>query len=451
MSDDSVRARRRAERKVGLARLWARAKQIVTTDPTGSPADDAVADDAAAAALAEEAGVLHGALAKVAQLAAYDPEALFGESLALERGGRARGAAALARLWDGAASVDFAAVEQVIIEELGQPPAKLFAAFDAEPLAAASIGQVHAARGHDGRDYVVKVQYPGVAAALAADLRDPALTRRLAGAHLGADLDADAIAALVATVRGEVDYQQEAAALRAFASIWADEPTLRFPEIDGARSSRRVLTMTRARGASLAALAQRQDERAVGVRAAAAAAIYRFTWGSPLAHAVLNTDPNPGNFLVEEVGDDTVVWCLDFGATTALEPAIVQADRQLWWALLAGAEVDAAERFRMALPAMGLLRRADSLASEVHRDWERALLEPFAAGPRFRFDGGYARRLAAATARALASGGLGLDARTLMLWRQRLAAAAVIGLLDAAVPCRQILIELIGSGRSALR
>lgn len=454
MTEDSSRQRRNAERRVGLARLWARAKQIVTTDPTGSDEDDAVADDAAAEALAQQARTLHGALAKVAQLAAYDPGALFGEQLELERRHRARSAAALGKLWDGAAAVGIEAIAKVIEAELGKSVGELFASFDPEPLAAASLGQVHAARGHDGQDYVVKVQYPGIDAALTADLADPKVTRRLAGAQLGATLDDEALQSLAASMRDEVDYEQEAKALIAFAHIWQDETSLRFPEVDAARSSRRVLTMTRARGLSIPQVAALEGERGETLRRAAAAAIYRFTWGSPLAHAVLNSDPNPGNFLVEETARGVVVWCLDFGATTALPREVVEADRELWWALLDRDAQDAAERFRMALARVGLLRRTDSLSSDIHRAWERALSLPFSqedAAGRFAFGSGYARELGTAMARALASGGLKLSARTLLVWRQRLAAAAVIGMLESLVPCRRILEELIGPGRKALR
>ncbi len=454
MSDDSTRARRSAERRVGLARLWARAKQIVTTDPTGSDEDDAVADDAAAEALAHQARTLHGALAKVAQLAAYDPGAMFGEQLELERKHRTRSAAALGQLWDGASAVGMNAIAKVIEEELGKPVTSLFSSFEPRPLAAASLGQVHAATGLDGREYVVKVQYPGIDAALTSDLADPKMARRLAGAQLADSLDDETLAPLVESMRDEVDYVQEAKALQAFAHIWSEEPALRFPEVDRERSSRRVLTMTRARGLTLPQLMELGDERGKRLRAAAAAGIYRFTWGSPLAHAVLNSDPNPGNFLVEETPRGAVVWCLDFGATSVIEREVVEADRELWWALLDRDGEGAAERFRMALARVGLLRRTDSLSSDIHRAWERALLRPFAeedARGRFTFDGAYAREIATATARALASGGLKLSARTLLLWRQRLAAASVIGLLEAPVPCRPILEELIGTGRKALR
>lgn len=447
---EAPKSRRAAERRVTLARWWARAKQILTTDPTGSDEDDAVVDDAAAATLAKEAHMAHGALAKVAQLAAYDPGALFGDELDPERGFRRRAAAALGELWDGARSLGLDQVTRVIEEDLGRSPSSLFARFDPAPLAAASLGQVHGARGLDGNDYVVKVQYPGVAKALEADLADAALARRLAGAQLGGAVDEAALAVLVESVRAELDYRQEAKALTAFGAIWSDEPTLAFPTVDEARSSARVLTMSRARGITLPQLMALEAERAPALRRAAAAAIYRFAWGSPLAFAVLNTDPNPGNFLVEDDPRGIRVWCLDFGATAALEPAVVEADRELWWALIDRDAQDAAERFRMALARGGLLRRTDSLHGDVHRAWERALLRPF-SDERFVFDSAYARELATATGRALAAGGLVLSPRTIMLWRQRLAAAAVIGMLEVQVPCRRILEELIGTGRRTLR
>ena len=442
---------RNAQRRVVLARWWARAKQIVTSDPRSSDEDDAVVDEAAAEALAREAQNSHGALAKVAQLAAYDPGALFGDELDPERGFLPRASTTLGKLWDGARALGMDQISEVIQQDLGRSPSALFAEFSTTPLAAASLGQVHAATGHDGEAYVVKVQYPGVASALEADLRDGAMARRLAGAQLAQAVDEPQLAVLTESVRGELDYQQEATALTAFASIWRDTPELAFPVVDRERSSRRVLTMTRARGLTLPQLLELTDARGGTLRRLAAAAIYRFTWGSPLAHAVLNTDPNPGNFLVEETARGAVVWCLDFGATTAVEPQVVAADRELWWALLDRDAEGAAERFRMALAQAGLLRRTDSLFSDVHREWERALLRPFLEGGAFVFDSAYARELATTTGRALAAGGLTLSPRTVMLWRQRLAAAAVIGLLGAKVPCRRILEDLIGTGRRALR
>ncbi len=442
MSDSE---RKWAERRVGLARLWARAKQIVTTDPSGSDEDDHMVDEEAARVLAANAGKLKGGLAKVAQLAAYDP----GATLGGRSGATPAARAVLGGLWDHAPAVSAGAIAQVIEADLGGSPQALFARWDTAPLAAASIGQVHAAVLHDGTEVVVKVQYPGVAEKLRADLDDAAFVRRLAGSEIGRSLGEDAVAALSAAVRGELDYRAEAAAQARFAEAWAEHGVLRVPRVLGELSSARVLTMTRARGK---ALVEAAASGSADVRRQAALAIYQFAWGSPLGHRLLNADPNPGNFLIEEQPDGSAhVWCLDFGCAAELPEPVRDADRELWWALVDDDSELAAERFRMGLAKSGLLSRTDSMATNAHRDWERSLAAPVVTHGDFHWSAAYARGLAEATGRVLAGGGLRLPASVLLLWRQRLGAAAVIGMLDARAPFRRALVELIGSGRRALR
>jgi len=437
--------RRSAERRVGWARLWARAKQIVGTDPTGSDEDDQVVDEEAARVLAANAGRLKGGLAKVAQLAAYDP----GATLGGRSGATAQARAVLGGLWDHAPAVSGEAIARVVEADLGRPPDALFATWDPVPLAAASLGQVHAATLADGTSVVVKVQYPGVAEALRADLDEAAFVRKLAGAEIGRSLDEASLQVLGAAVRGELDYVAEARALTNFAAAWGDHPTLRFPRVIGERSSARVLTMTRARGQPVALTAQTGSPE---LRRHAALAIYAFAWGSPLAHGLCNADPNPGNFLVDEAPDGNVaVWCLDFGCAFELPGDVRDADREIWWGLLDDDREAAAERFRLGLARAGLLRRADTLASNAHRDWERALAAPVTTHGEFAWTPQYASELAEATGRALGAGGLALPAKVLLLWRQRLGAAAVLGMLDARAPFRRVLVELIGTGRRALR
>ncbi len=437
--------RRRAERSVGWARLWARAKQIVTTDPSGSDDDDLVVDEEAARVLAAQAGRLKGGLAKVAQLAAYDP----GATLGGRSGATGAARAVLGGLWDHAPAISAGAVAKVIEDDLGKPPQQLFAHWDPDPLASASLGQVHAVKLRDGTDAVIKVQYPGVADALRADLDDSAFLRKLAGSEVGRSLDDAALVMLGDAVRNELDYRAEAAAQVRFAAAWADHPVLRFPRVIDELSSTRVLTMTRARGKTIVEVA---GSGSADVRRQAALGIYAVTWGSPLAHGLLNADPNPGNFLVDEQPDGTVhVWCLDFGCAFELPDDVRDADREIWWGLLDDDNASAAERFRMGLARAGLLKRADLLASTAHRDWERALAAPVQTHGDFAWNPGYATDLAAATGRALAIGGMALPAKVLLLWRQRLGAAAVIGMLDARAAFRRVLIDLIGNGRKALR
>lgn len=440
MTDD----RKWAERKVGFARLWAKTKQVLTTDPRSSDDDDRVIDEEAAKVLAVQAGKLKGGLAKVAQLAAYDP----GASLGKQRGATPAARAVLGNLWSQAPAVAGGVIADVIEAELGKPPQTLFASWESSPLAAASLGQVHAATLHDGTQVVVKVQYPGVAESLRADLDDAGFVRRLAGAEIGDTLDASGIAVLREAVRGELDYRAEAASQQRFADAWAGDPVLRIPRVIGELSTARVLTMTRAPGRTVPELAGTPAE----LRRQAALGIYKAVWGSPLVHRLLNADPNPGNFLVEELPDGHVhVWCLDFGCALTLSEEVRDGDRELWWGLLDEDPGSAAERFRMGLARSGLLKRADSLATHAHRNWEKALVTPLATHGDFHWGAAYANDLAETTARVLAAGGVAIPADVLLLWRQRLGAAAVIGMLDAKAPFRRTLYDLIGHGKRALR
>jgi hypothetical protein len=145
------------------------------------------------------------------------------------------------------------------------------------------------------------------------------------------------------------------------------------------------------------------------------------------------------------------VWALDFGCALELPAEVRDFDREMYWALLDDDAQRAAERFRMALSSSGILRRADTLASLAHRDWERALATPLATHGDFHWSAAYASTLADATSRVLAAGGLGLPASFVLLWRQRLGAAAVVGMLDAQAPFRRTLVDLVGIGRKALR
>ena len=437
--------RKWAERKVGFARLWARTKQVLTSDPSVAGDDDQVIDEEAAKALAAHAGRLKGGLAKVAQLAAYDP----GASLGRTRGASARSRAVLGDLWDHAPAVSADAISRVVEQELGKPPQLLFAAWSAEPLASASLGQVHAARMHDGTEVAVKVQYPGVAEALRADLDDAAFIRKLAGAEIGRSLDDDALVTLGEAVRGELDYRTEGMSQIKFARAWEGDPAIRIARVIPELTSVRMLTMARVRGKTIVDVASSAPPE---VRKQVAVAIFKFAWGSPLAHGLLNADPNPGNFLVDIAPDGHVhVWCLDFGCALEIPESVRDADREVFWGLLDDDNASAAERFRMGLAKGGLLRHANALATTAHRDWERALAAPLSGTTDFHWNAAYASELAETTGRVLAAGGVQLPAKLLLLWRQRLGAAAVIGMLDAHGPFRRVLLDLIGTGRKALR
>ena len=147
----------------------------------------------------------------------------------------------LAALRDDVPAADFEQVRRVVEADLGAPLSEAFADFSAAPVAAASIGQVHRARTHDGRDVAVKVQYPGIAEAVETDLRNLNLLFPLVK-RLAPGLDVKAIAReLRDRIGEELDYEIEAQHQRTVARAFRNHPFVRIPEVDTRRSTRRVL------------------------------------------------------------------------------------------------------------------------------------------------------------------------------------------------------------------
>ena len=148
----------------------------------------------------------------------------------------------LAKLRTDAPAMPWEKVEKVLDEEYdGEPVSELFADFETEAFAAASIGQVHRAELIDGRQVAVKIQYPGIAEALDADLRNAGTIVRLARA-LAPGLDAKAIAAEIRErVMEELDYEYEAQNQRTFSRAYRDHPFIYVPEVITRLSRRRVL------------------------------------------------------------------------------------------------------------------------------------------------------------------------------------------------------------------
>jgi predicted unusual protein kinase regulating ubiquinone biosynthesis (AarF/ABC1/UbiB family) len=245
--------------------------------------------------VANTLGTMKGVLMKLGQMASYIDNGL---SPGVRR--------TLSRLQDSVPPMSAELAASVIEEELGGPPDELFARWDPEPIAAASIGQVHRAITHDGRAVAVKVQYPGIAETIAADLGNVALLRRMLRITAPSQ-DVDALLAeLRERVLEELDYRREAENQRLFASYYEGHPTILIPGIVDELSTRRVVTSELADGARFADLASwSQAERDL-----AAETIYRFVFRSLYELHAFNGDPHPGNYLFH--GEGRVTF-LDFG------------------------------------------------------------------------------------------------------------------------------------------
>jgi predicted unusual protein kinase regulating ubiquinone biosynthesis (AarF/ABC1/UbiB family) len=240
-------------------------------------------------------GTMKGVLMKMGQMASYVDDGL---TPAARR--------TLSRLQDSVPPMSPELAAQVVTEELGLPPEQAFATWDPVPIAAASIGQVHRAITLDGRAVAVKVQYPGIAETIEADLGNVALLRRMLKITAPSQ-DVDALLAeLRERITEELDYRAEARNQQLFARYYEGHPTIHVPDIVEELSTRRLVTSDLADGARFAELASwSQAERDL-----AGETIYRFVFRSLYEMHAFNGDPHPGNYLFHGGGRVTF---LDFG------------------------------------------------------------------------------------------------------------------------------------------
>ncbi len=219
--------------------------------------------------------------------------------------------------------------EEIAIQiesELGSPIDELFATFDREALASASLGQVHRARTKDGHDVAVKTLYPGVERSVAVDLRMVKLAMWLFNPLVPPDL-MSIYTQLARSLRGEMDYQQEGKSAEIVAANLATDPELaahiRIPTIDWRTSSARVLTMEYIEGHKIndrEALEARGVDLQECVGWATKAFLHQM-----FKDYFFHCDPHPGNLLVDMEGRVAII---DFGMNETIRPEIMDGIRQ---------------------------------------------------------------------------------------------------------------------------
>jgi predicted unusual protein kinase regulating ubiquinone biosynthesis (AarF/ABC1/UbiB family) len=338
--------------RTGRDLATARAKQILTQ---GDPQDLGETLRPTAERMVEVLGGLKGAATKMGQFISLVDQEVFPPEARQ----------ALQKLLNQAPQrLSPEQAREVLAAELGGTPEELFAQFDPEPFAAASMGQVHGATLFDGRDVVVKIQFPGVDKAIEADLRNAgAMTAALslAGGVFDARRYYDELAM---TLRRELDYREEAKQLDAFRVVAQRWPEMVLPEHVPERSSSRVLTMTRLRGPTMLEFAndetQSQEERF-----RVAALLVYASWGPFLATGLIHADPHPGNYIVCADGR---LGVLDFGATRQLEPIFVET----YWQILTAMMTHTHLPLREVLTRAGFELRADPAQTD---QWLEVLSE----------------------------------------------------------------------------
>jgi predicted unusual protein kinase regulating ubiquinone biosynthesis (AarF/ABC1/UbiB family) len=235
----------------------------------------------------------------------------------------------LAKLRDAAPTVTFKDMSRVIVDELGEPLREVFDDFDEEPIAAASIGQVYRARLHDGREVAVKVQYPGVAAAVRADMQNLGLILRLAK-RIAPGMDPKAIGEEIRSRIGdELDYELEAQNQRALARIFRGHPFIVIPDVVTSLSHERIMVSEYVHGSGFENLKARPQEE----RDRIGEMIFRFYFSCLYRHGQFSGDPHPGNSMLL---DDGKMAFFDFGLFKRMPPGSVELEISVARAIIEG-------------------------------------------------------------------------------------------------------------------
>jgi len=289
--------------------------------------------DRHAADLKAALGGIKGPLMKVAQLLATIPEALPEEYVR-----------ELIQLQSNAPAMGWPFVRRRMTGELGSDWQDRFRSFEREAARAASLGQVHRAVALDGTRLACKLQYPDMASAVEADLRQLRLAMGLYERYDRAVSTADIHAEIAARLREELDYAREAAHMRLYGDILRDEEGVAVPTPLGELSTQRLLTMTWLDGGSILDFAK---DAPLGQRNEVALRMFRIWYVPFYYYGVIHGDPHLGNYTVaaEDSGGSTVNL-LDFGCIRVFPASFVKGVIDLYHALERNDEALAVEAYR---------------------------------------------------------------------------------------------------------
>lgn len=323
-----------------------------------------------AEAVTQTMGQMKGAFMKLGQMMSFISESMPDEYRA-----------AMSSLQASAPPMDFTLLRDVVERELGKPLERAFADFDETPLAAASIGQVHRAVLPSGEQVVVKIQYPGVADAIRADMQNVSVLYRMMAMFYPALDPKPVVDELRDRLVEELDYEREARNQQAFYDLYHEHPFVRVPRVMPSHSTKLLLTSEYVDG-------RRFDEVVADDKTARdryAEIIYRFVFGSIVQFGVFNGDPHPGNYLFDR--DGKVVF-LDFGCVKYFsEPTL-----KVWMALVRSHFGNDPQEFRARAMELGFLSEKRDIAPELLYEYFGYFYEPFRHDREFEFSREYNAR-----------------------------------------------------------
>lgn len=257
------------------------------------------------------------------------------------------------------------AAVKVVTKELGRPE-EVFATWEADPFAAASIGQVHHATTKSGDRVAVKVQYPDIDKAIENDLKSVSLLESMV-APIGRRYHSkETLDEIKAVFLAELDYRREADNAATFRKIHAGDDDIVIPKVFHSLSTRRVLTTELIGGVDYATFCENATPEE---RNAASATIWRFMFRALFKHGWLYADPHPGNYRF--LGGGKIAF-LDFGCVKVMPPELVAGTKRYITAAMDG---DDAELERACIEFLGY-DPSDAEAFKLYMDYTRLVLEP---------------------------------------------------------------------------
>ncbi len=360
----------KARRALMTARLAAKMGAGLLRKKMGinSSASSAQETNAEVIGLVKEIGALKGVLMKFGQMASYLPGSLPEDAQK-----------ALTQLQAHSVSLPYEKVAEVITRELGAPPEECFERFDREPLAAASIGQVHRAR-HLGAEVVVKVQYPGIETAIGHDVATLGLLTKLGTFGLATDGKELALE-LRDRMLEECDYRLEARNQTVFAEMLRGDPEAHIPRVFDERSARRVITTAFAPGQEFNRFAKTAPQES---RDRAGEVIFRTCFTQIMQRCVYNADPHPGNYLFDPDGKVTF---LDYGSVRWFEPEMIDAWKGVARVVMRGDR----DGFVAAFSRLGFVTSPSKFDWDHQWQAMRHLYTPFLQSNRFTFTADFIR------------------------------------------------------------
>ena len=320
-----------------------------------------------AAQMLETFSEMRGLSMKVGQMLSYLDDAMPKEAQRV-----------LALLQRDASPMPWAVVKERLEEELGRPVDRAFAKVEEEPIAAASIGQVHRAWLPDGRAVAVKIQYPGIEEAMTSDLKN-ARMMSLFKRVLFFRTDTEAILReLEERFLDECDYEKEAAYQEAYYERFRGHPIIIVPEVHREATTRRVLTTTFFEGRSFHEWIEGSpsaEERHLVCRS-----FFRFYIGSLYLDGLFNCDPHPGNYLFL---DDGRIVFLDYGCSRRFTTERVR----LWIDLCRSVFSEDRRRVEELAVEIGFVKEGDDYDRESFHELMGYLYQAYLTDGEFDFEG----------------------------------------------------------------